>query len=107
MAVHPAVVGLAPLLLAVVALARGEAGPEVAQAVEGALAGMRRQEEWSALAEALGRLAAGERDPQALRRGLALDAVDEQVLALAERAVADEQALALLVALVRAAGGAD
>jgi len=55
---------------------------------------MRRQEEWRALAEALGRLLAGEGDPQALRRGLALDEVDEGALALAEGAVAgDEEAL--------------
>ena len=99
-AIHPAVVGLAPLLLAVVAMAQGAAGPEVAGAVEEALAGMRQQEERRALAEALGRLLAGERDPQALRRGLALDEVDERALALAEGAVAgDERALVLLAAL--------
>jgi len=99
-AIHPAVVGLAPLLLAVAAMAQGAAGPEVAGAVEEALAGMRQQEEWRALAEALGRLLAGERDPQALRRGLALDEVDERALALAEGAVAgDERALVLLAAL--------
>ncbi|MBC7227401.1 MAG: hypothetical protein H5T61_09215 [Thermoflexales bacterium] len=69
------------------------------QAVEGALVELREREEWRALAEALGRLAAGERDPQALRRGLALDAVDEQALALAERAVTDVQALEMLAAL--------
>jgi len=99
-AIHPAVAGLAPLLLAVAAVAQGAAGPEVAGAVEGALAGMRQREEWRALAEALGRLLTGERDPLALRRGLALDAVDEQALALAERAAAgDKDALALLAAL--------
>jgi tetratricopeptide (TPR) repeat protein len=99
-AIHPAVGGLAPLLLAVAAMAQGAAGPEVAGAVEEALAGMRQQEEWRALAEALGRLLAGERDPQALRRGLALDEVDERALALAEGAVAgDERALVLLAAL--------
>ncbi|HXF69903.1 MAG TPA: tetratricopeptide repeat protein [Thermoflexus sp.] len=94
---------LAPLLLALVGVARGEADPEVAQAVEGALAQMREHLDWRALAEALGRLLAGEREPAALRQGLALDAVDEQALLLVERAVADERALALLVALARAA----
>jgi len=64
--------------------------------VEEALAGMRQREEWRALAEALGRLLTGERDPQALRRGLALDAIDEQALALVEGAVADEEVWALL-----------
>jgi hypothetical protein len=64
---------------------------------------MREQADWRALAEALGRLAAGERDPAALRRGLALDAVDEQALSLAERAAVDEEARALLAALARAA----
>ncbi len=84
-------------------MARGEAGPEAARAVEGALARMREHVDWRALAEALGRLAAGERDPAARRAGLALDAVDEQALSLAEQAVVDEEARALLEALAEAA----
>jgi len=59
------------------------------------------------LAAALGRLLAGERDPQALRRGLALDAIAEQALTLVEWAVADEEAWALLGKLVEEAGGAE
>jgi hypothetical protein len=62
---------------------------------------------WQGLAEALGRLLTGERDPQALRRGLALDAIDEQALALAEGAVADEEMRALLGRLASEAGGAE
>ena len=92
----PTVVRLAPLLRAVAAVARGLAGPEEASAVEEALAAMRQQADGRALAEALRRLRAGERDPQALRRGLALDAIDEQALTLVEGAVADEEVWALL-----------
>ncbi len=88
-------------------MARGEAGPEAARAVEGALARMREHVDWRALAEALGRLAAEERDPAARRAGLALDAVDEQALSLAGRAVADDKARALLEALAEAAGGGE
>jgi hypothetical protein len=105
--IHPAIAQRARLLRAVTAIARGAAGPEAAQEVEEALAAMRRQEEWRALAAALGRLLAGERDPQALRRGLALDAIDEQALTLVEWAVADEEAWALLGRLAEEAGGAE
>ena len=100
---HPAVVRLAPLLLAVVGVARGRAGGEEARAVEAALAGLRAQADWRALAEALARLLAGTRDPVALRRDLPLDAVDEQALALAERAVSEDATLALLLAMAKAA----
>ncbi|MDW7990985.1 MAG: hypothetical protein RMK65_02360 [Anaerolineae bacterium] len=93
---------MAPLLLAVVALARGEVGPEVARLVESALAQMGEHAERRALMEALKRLAAGERNPQALRQGLALDEVDEQALSLAERVVMDERAQALLAAMMHA-----
>ncbi|MCX7855524.1 MAG: hypothetical protein N2556_06080, partial [Anaerolineae bacterium] len=81
------------------------ADPEVARRVGEALARMRERAEWRALAEALERLAAGEREPEALRRGLALDEVDEQALALAEQALKDEQVRALLAALAEAATG--
>jgi|GEM_PF-1795019 len=107
LALSSTVVRLAPLLRAVAAVARGLAGPEEASAVEEALAAMRQQEDRRALAEALGRLLAGERDPQALRRGLALDAIDEQALALVEGAVADEEVWALLQGLASEAGGAE
>jgi tetratricopeptide (TPR) repeat protein len=100
----PTVTRLAPLLWVVAAMARGLAEPEVTQEVKGALAAMRQQEDWQGLAEALGRLLTGERDPQALRRGLALDAIDEQALALAEEAVADEEMWALLERLASEAG---
>jgi len=102
----PTVTRLAPLLWAVAAVARGLAEPETSQRVEEDLAEMRQQEDWQGLAEALGRLLTGERDPQALRRGLALDAIDEQALALAEGAVADEEMWALLGRLASEAGGA-
>ena len=59
------------------------------------------------LAEALRRLRAGERDPQALRRGLALDAIDEQALTLVEGAVADGELWALLERLAEEARGAE
>ncbi|MDT7884694.1 MAG: tetratricopeptide repeat protein, partial [Thermoflexus sp.] len=106
LALSPTVTRLAPLLWVVAAMARGLAEPEVTQEVKGALAAMRQQEDWQGLAEALGRLLTGERDPQALRRGLALDAIDEQALALAEGAVADEEMWALLGRLASEAGGA-
>jgi tetratricopeptide (TPR) repeat protein len=101
----PTVTRLAPLLWVVAAMARGLAEPETSQRVEEDLAEMRQQEDWQGLAEALGRLLTGERDPQALRRGLALDAIDEQALALAEGAVADEEMWALLGRLALEAGG--
>jgi tetratricopeptide (TPR) repeat protein len=103
----PTVTRLAPLLWAVAAMARGLAEPETSQRVEEDLAEMRQQEDWQGLAEALGRLLTGERDPQALRRGLALDAIGEQALALAEGAVADEEMWALLGRLASEAGGAE
>jgi len=59
------------------------------------------------LAEALGRLLAGERDSQTLRRGLALDAIDEQALTLVEGAVADAERWALLERLAEEARGAE
>jgi tetratricopeptide (TPR) repeat protein len=105
LALSPTVTRLAPLLWAVAAVARGLAEPETSQRVEEVLAEMRQQEDWQGLAEALGRLLTGERDPQALRRGLALDAIDEQALALAEGAVADEEMWALLERLASEAGG--
>jgi hypothetical protein len=107
LALSPTVTRLAPLLWAVAAVARGLAEPETSQRVEEVLAAMRQQEDWQGLAEALGRLLTGERDPQALRRGLALDAIDEQALALAEGAVADEEMRALLGRLASEAGGAE
>jgi tetratricopeptide (TPR) repeat protein len=107
LALSPTVTRLAPLLWAVAAVARGLAEPETSQRVEEVLAAMRQQEDWQGLAEALGRLLTGERDPQALRRGLALDAIDEQALALAEGAVADEEMWALLERLASEAGGAE
>ncbi|WP_322794799.1 tetratricopeptide repeat protein [Thermoflexus sp.] len=107
LALSPTATRLAPLLWAVVAMARGLAEPETSQRVEEDLAEMRQQEDWQGLAEALERLLTGERDPQALRRGLALDAIDEQALALAEGAVADEEMWALLGRLASEAGGAE
>ena len=107
LAVHPAIARWAPLLRAVAAVARGEAGPQADREMEEALAAMGRQEEWQALAAALGRLLAGERDPQALRRELALDAIAEQALTLVEWALADEEVWALLGKLAEEAGGAE
>jgi tetratricopeptide (TPR) repeat protein len=107
LALSPTVTRLTPLLWAVAAVARGLAEPETSQRVKEDLAEMRQQEDWQGLAEALGRLLTGERDPQALRRGLALDAIDEQALALAEGAVADEEMRALLGRLASEAGGAE
>jgi hypothetical protein len=107
LALSPTVTRLAPLLWAVAAVARGLAEPETSQRVEEDLAAMRQQEDRQGLAEALRRLLTGERDPQALRRGLALDAIDEQALALAEGAVADEEMRALLGRLASEAGGAE
>jgi hypothetical protein len=107
LAIHPAIAQRARLLRAVAAVARGAAGPEADREIQEALAALRRQEEWQALAAALGRLLAGERDPQALRRGLALDAIDEQALTLVEWAVADEEVWALLGKLAEGAGGAE
>ncbi len=107
LALDPDVVRMAPFLWAVAAGARGAAGPKEVQVVKEALATMRRNPDWRALAEALGRLLAGERDPQGLRQGLALDALDEQALWLAERAVTDREMWALLERLAEEALGTE
>lgn len=105
------VVGVAPLLLLVVLVMRGmvnqESEHQVVQLVKGTLVEMRERGERPALAEALERLIKGERDSAALRQSLALDCVDEEALSLVERAIADDEALILLVALAGVATGAD
>ncbi|MEJ5241467.1 MAG: tetratricopeptide repeat protein, partial [Anaerolineales bacterium] len=102
---HPAVLQLALLLLGVVAVVRGDAGDEVKAQVQGALGAMKVHEDWRALATALERLLAGERDPQALTAGLEMDEVDQQALALTLAVVESDEGLQALVALAQAAVG--
>ena len=99
---HPAVARMAPLLLGVVAVARGQGDQEVAAQVRAALEQMAQTRDWHHLAAALLRVLEGERDAQALAQNL--DDVDRQALALVLAALQDEEARALLEAL--AAGAA-
>ncbi len=98
------VIHLAPLLLEVVALARGQ-GDEALQArVRQDLAQLRQTQDWQALATALQRLLEGEWDPQALTAGLRLDETDAQALALALAAATTDEGWQALVALVEGVG---
>ena len=102
-AFHPAVARLAPLLLGVVAVAKGQAGEGEAHLVRDALGHLGRTEDWRHLASALLRVLAGERDWEALARRL--DEVDRQALGLVQAALeSQEAALAALEALAGAAG---
>ncbi|MEA3396625.1 MAG: hypothetical protein U9R05_04100, partial [Chloroflexota bacterium] len=86
--VQPAVRGLAPLVLGVVALAQGQESlrPQVVQGLDQ----LAQQPDWRALADALESVLAGARDRDALAP--ALDAVDVQLLDLALGALAGEAA---------------
>ncbi len=96
---------LAPLLLAVVAVVRGEAEEEVKAQVQGAPGVMRTKDAWRALAMVLERLLNGECNPQALTKGLEPDDVDRQALALTLAAVESQEGLQMLVALTQATLG--
>jgi tetratricopeptide (TPR) repeat protein len=87
---HPAVARMAPLLLALVAVAAGEIRGEAARPVREALAAMAQTQEWAALAGALQRVLDGEREWEALVQGL--DEIDQQALALVLAALQDPQA---------------
>jgi tetratricopeptide (TPR) repeat protein len=87
---HPAVARMAPLLLALVAVAAGEIRGEAARPVREALAAMAQTQEWAALAGALQRVLDGEREWEALAQGL--DEIDQQALALVLAALQDPQA---------------
>jgi tetratricopeptide (TPR) repeat protein len=91
---HPAVARMAPLLLALVAVAAGEIRGEAARPVREALAAMAQTQEWAALAGALQRVLDGEREWDALAQGL--DEIDQQALALVLAALQDPQARQLL-----------
>jgi tetratricopeptide (TPR) repeat protein len=94
---HPAVARMAPLLLALVAVAAGEIRGEAARPVREAreaLAAMAQTQEWAALAGALQRVLDGEREWEALAQGL--DEIDQQALALVLAALQDPQARQLL-----------
>lgn len=93
---------MAPLLLAVVAAARGDLRGEAIRSVQEALAAMAQTRDWAALAGALKRILAGERDPQALAQGL--DPIDLQALALVLAALEDERGWEALRRLAAAAG---
>ncbi len=98
---HPAVARMAPLLLALVAVAAGEIRGEAARPVREALAAMAQTQDWAALAGALQRVLEGEREWEALARGL--DEVDQQALALVLAALQDPQARQLLRGLAAGA----
>jgi len=102
--IHPAVARLAPLFLGVVAVVRGEGDERLSAQVQGALKQMQQTEDWQALATALLRLLAGERDPQALTADLNLDEVDTQALSLTLAALSSEEGLQALAALAATAG---
>jgi len=91
---HPAVARMAPLLLALVAVAAGEIRGEAARPVREALAAMAQTQDWAALAGALQRVLDGEREWDALAQGL--DEIDQQALALVLAALQDPQARQLL-----------
>ena len=98
---HPAVARMAPLLLALVAVAAGEIRGEAARPVREALAAMAQTQDWAALAGALERVLDGEREWEALAPGL--DEVDQQALALVLAALQAPQARQLLRALAEGA----
>jgi len=91
---HPAVARMAPLLLALVAVAAGEIRGEAARPVREALAAMAHTQDRAALAGALQRVLDGEREWEALAQGL--DEIDQQALALVLAALQDPQARQLL-----------
>jgi len=91
---HPAVARMAPLLLALVAVAAGEIRGEAARPVREALAAMAHTQDRAALAGALQRVLDGEREWEALAQGL--DEIDRQALALVLAALQDPQARQLL-----------
>ncbi len=98
---YPSVARMAPLLLGVVAVTRGEADKELETWVREALQGLGRHADWAALAHALQRVLDGERDPQTLNRDL--DEIDQQALGLVLAALEDEEARASLEALAAGA----
>jgi Tetratricopeptide repeat. len=98
---HPAVARMAPLLLALVAVAAGEIRGEAARPVREALAAMAQTQDWAALAGALQRVLDGEREWEALAQGL--DEIDQQALALVLAALQDPPARQLLRALAAGA----
>ena len=98
---HPAVARMAPLLLALVAVAAGEIRGEAARPVREALAAMAQTQDWAALAGALQRVLDGEREWEALAQGL--DEIDQQALALVLAALQDPPARQLLRALAEGA----
>jgi hypothetical protein len=85
---------MAPLLLALVAVAAGEIRGEAARPVREALAAMAQTQDWAALAGALQRVLDGEREWEALAQGL--DEIDQQALVLVLAALQDPQARQLL-----------
>ncbi len=94
---------MAPLLLGVVAVVRGDAGDEGKAQVQAALTALQAQEDWRALATALERLLNGERNLQTLIEGLEFDEIDQQALALTLAAVETEEGLRALVAMAKGA----
>jgi hypothetical protein len=98
---HPAVARMAPLLLALVAVAAGEIRGEAARPVREALAAMAHTQDRAALAGALQRVLDGEREWEALAQGL--DEIDQQALALVLAALQDPQARQLLRGLAAGA----
>ena len=98
---HPAVARMAPLLLALVAVAAGEIRGEAARPVREALAAMAQTQDWAALAGALQRVLDGEREREALAQGL--DEIDQQALALVLAALQDPPARQLLRGLAAGA----
>ncbi len=99
--IHPAVVRLAPLLLGVVGVARGDVDASMARQVRQAVEQLRQHKDWQALAAALLRLLEGERDLQTLQAHL--DEIDQQALVLVLAALQDEQALQFLAVLAHQA----
>jgi hypothetical protein len=87
---HPAVRGLAPLVMGVVAVARGEVPAGLRPQVAAALDGLAAQDDWRALGHALRRVVDGDRDRAVLAAGL--DDVDVQVLDLALGALSGDGA---------------
>jgi len=98
---HPAVARMAPLLLALVAVAAGEIRGEAARPVREALAAMAPTQDRAALAGALQRVLDGEREWEALAQGL--DEIDQQALALVLAALQAPPARQLLRALAEGA----
>ncbi|MBI4279204.1 MAG: tetratricopeptide repeat protein [Armatimonadetes bacterium] len=105
---HPAIQGLAPLVLALLHVCRGN--EDLRMGVETALDNLAAKDDWKNLAAALRRVLNGDRDPAALVGGAggapALDQVDQAVLDLALGALAgDPEVQARLERLAGAAQG--